>query len=138
MRARSHDAADLVEAFLHRLGVGIRHDDGDAGVAARTDGTEQIGVLVALSFRLARPASLEAAAKKKTIPWDGFGLTPAERRLADELCAGNSLRDSSNHLDITYDTARKQLKVIFAKTGVYRQASALALRARLLNGGADR
>src|SRR6266705_3974350 len=36
--------AYLFEVLAHRRRVGIRHDDGGAGVAARADGAEQIGV----------------------------------------------------------------------------------------------
>jgi len=36
----------------------LRHDEGNAGVAAGTDGAEHIGVLVTLILGLARPRSL--------------------------------------------------------------------------------
>src|ERR1700680_518910 len=42
---------------LHGLGVGLRHDEGNAGVAARTDGAEYIGVLIAWILGLAWPRS---------------------------------------------------------------------------------
>lgn len=58
--------------------------------------------------------------------WRDVGLTPAERRLADELCAGRSLRASADKLGVAYDTARNQLKAIFAKTGTRRQAELVA------------
>src|SRR6185312_7156322 len=54
MRAGRDGLADGVEMRLHGLGVGLRHDEGDAGVAARTDGAEHIGVLVALILGLPR------------------------------------------------------------------------------------
>jgi hypothetical protein len=44
--------AYLFEMFAHRRRVGVRHDDGDAGVTAWADGAEQIGVLITLIFRL--------------------------------------------------------------------------------------
>jgi hypothetical protein len=47
--------ADLVEVKLHGLGVGMRKGKGSALAARRADGAEQIGVLVALVGRLARP-----------------------------------------------------------------------------------
>src|ERR1700719_3841088 len=46
-------AADRLEMRLHGLGVSLRHDEGNAGVAARADGAEYIAVLVALIFGLA-------------------------------------------------------------------------------------
>ena len=51
-------AAYLFEVFAHRRCVGIRHDDGGAGVAAGADGAEQIGVLITLIFWLPRTRAL--------------------------------------------------------------------------------
>ena len=50
-----------------------------------------------------------------------FGLTPSEGRLAVHLAAGETLRMASSTLGITYETARAQLKAVFAKTGPNRQ-----------------
>src|SRR5437764_13960887 len=50
-------ATDFIEVRLHSFGVGIRHDDGNTGIAARADSTEQIGVLISLILRLARSGS---------------------------------------------------------------------------------
>jgi DNA-binding CsgD family transcriptional regulator len=58
-----------------------------------------------------------------------FGLTPAERRLAVQLGSGLSLRQSADRLGIAYHTARSQLKAVFGKTGVSRQAELVALLA---------
>jgi hypothetical protein len=52
--ASSHVLADLIEMGLHGVSVGIRHDDGRANVARRTNGTEQIGIFITLIFGLAR------------------------------------------------------------------------------------
>lgn len=60
-----------------------------------------------------------------------FGLTPAERRLAARLIAGDELRDAAASLKITTSTARTQLKAIFNKTGRRSQAAFLTLAARL-------
>lgn len=64
-----------------------------------------------------------------------FGLTPAERRLAVEVASGLSLRQSADRLGIAYHTARTQLKAVFGKTGVSRQAELVALIARLSADG---
>jgi DNA-binding CsgD family transcriptional regulator len=61
--------------------------------------------------------------------WSPFHLTPAESRLATWISSGMSLRDSANQIGITYETARNQLKAVFAKTGAHRQAELVALRA---------
>ena len=51
-----------------------------------------------------------------------FGLTPAEARLALQLIAGETLRGAAVKLNISYETARTELKNIFNKTGTRRQA----------------
>ena len=58
MRAARDRTADLVDVLLHGVGVGVRHDEGDAGIASGTNRTEQIGVFVALVLRLARSRAL--------------------------------------------------------------------------------
>lgn len=59
-------------------------------------------------------------------------LTPAEARLAIALQSGNELRDAPSVLNISPETARKQLRAIFAKTGVGRQADLIAFLSNLL------
>lgn len=56
-----------------------------------------------------------------------FGLTPAEARLATLLARGLSLADVSSEQNISQHTARAQLKSIFAKTAVSRQAELVRL-----------
>lgn len=51
-----------------------------------------------------------------------FNLTPAEARLAILLARGLSLTEISEAQNISPHTARAQLKSIFAKTGISRQA----------------
>jgi DNA-binding CsgD family transcriptional regulator len=60
-----------------------------------------------------------------------FGLTPAEARLASELAAGNTLTKSAEALHISWETARTQLKAVFAKTKTHRQGELVALLARV-------
>lgn len=60
-----------------------------------------------------------------------FGLTPAETRLARWISSGDELRTVADHLGVTYETARTQLKTVFAKTGTHRQAELVALLARM-------
>ncbi len=56
-----------------------------------------------------------------------FGFTPAEATLAMHLAKGLSLAEVSAQLSISQHTARAQLKAIFAKTGVSRQAELVRL-----------
>jgi DNA-binding CsgD family transcriptional regulator len=61
-----------------------------------------------------------------------FCLTEAEARLAAQLAFGNSLETVADQFGIAKETARSQLKSIFAKTGVHRQAELVAVLAKLL------
>jgi len=56
-----------------------------------------------------------------------LGLSPAEANLAILLARGLSLAESSDLQNISQHTARAQLKSIFAKTGVSRQAELVRL-----------
>lgn len=60
-----------------------------------------------------------------------FGLTPAEARLARLVSSGEELRTVADQLGVTYETARTQLKTVFAKTDTHRQAELGALLARM-------
>lgn len=61
-----------------------------------------------------------------------FRLTEAEARLAVHLTSGESLEEVAERLGIAKETSRSQLKSIFAKTGVHRQAELVALLAGVL------
>ena len=50
--------ADLIEMQLHRLSVGLGKDECCTGASLRADGTEQIGIFIALIGRQAWPGSL--------------------------------------------------------------------------------
>jgi DNA-binding CsgD family transcriptional regulator len=64
-----------------------------------------------------------------------FGLTAAEAKLAARLGAGEALETVAEGLGIARETARNQLKAIFQKTGVHRQAELVALLGRFLDRG---
>ncbi len=53
---------------------------------------------------------------------ENLGLTPAELRLATILKDGVSLNEAAGRLGIAVNTVRNQLRAIFAKLGVNRQA----------------
>lgn len=59
-----------------------------------------------------------------------YRLTPAEARLARALVAGGGLRRAAAAADMSYETARWYLKLLFQKTSTSRQAD---LVARLLS-----
>lgn len=62
-----------------------------------------------------------------TILRQRHGLTSAETKLVVLLTEGNSLRATAEALQITYETARTQLKVAFQKTGTSRQIELVLL-----------
>ena len=69
---------------------------------------------------------LQESASQQVIG-DLFELTPAEAKLAILLARGMSLAQVSAAQNISQHTVRAQLKSIFAKTGVSRQAELLRL-----------
>ena len=56
-----------------------------------------------------------------------YGLTGAEARLACEILGGSSLQDAADRFGVAIGTARNQLKQIFVKTEVNRQAELVRL-----------
>src|SRR5215831_7478613 len=62
-----------------------------------------------------------------------FGLTFAESRLVTNLAGGEALDDAADRLEIGKETARSQLKSVFAKTDTCRQSELVALIGRLLS-----
>jgi DNA-binding CsgD family transcriptional regulator len=62
-----------------------------------------------------------------------FALTPAEAKLASRLATGEAVETASEKLGIVLGTARNQLKSIFVKIGVHRQAELVALLAAMLS-----
>ncbi|WP_027165779.1 helix-turn-helix transcriptional regulator [Mesorhizobium sp. WSM3224] len=60
-----------------------------------------------------------------------FGLTAAEARLAARLASGDGINAAAIALGISRETARTQLRAVFAKTNTHRQAELATLVARL-------
>lgn len=56
-----------------------------------------------------------------------YSLTRAETELVDLLCEGTTLDEAAQRRGVTTNTARSQLKQIFAKTGTNRQAELVRL-----------
>ncbi len=89
--------------------------------------TAGCAVLLLTDLRsLARPDALRLSA--------AFGLTAAEARLAARLASGDGINAAAIALGIGRETARTQLKAVFAKTNTHRQAEfgTLVSRLRLL------
>lgn len=65
------------------------------------------------------------------LPWRRVaamhGLTGAEARLASLLADGSNLEEAAKTLSVSIQTVRSQLKSVFAKTGVTRQAELVSL-----------
>ncbi len=71
---------------------------------------------------LANPGAKQAETLRER-----FGLTTAEARLALKIAGGVSLPAAASALQISYQTGRTQLKAVFAKLNVRRQAELVAL-----------
>jgi DNA-binding CsgD family transcriptional regulator len=61
-----------------------------------------------------------------------FRLTQAEARLASRLASGEALEQICDQFGIAKETGRNQLKSVFAKTGVNRQAELVLVMSRML------
>lgn len=83
-----------------------------------------IGFLTDVGFQ----PSLNAEMLRET-----FELTPGEIRLVTNLCSGKTILEIANQLGLSQLTLRDQLKRIFAKTGVNRQANLVRLVLSLSN-----
>ncbi len=60
-----------------------------------------------------------------------FGLSRGEARLAICLASGEMLESAARHCGISYETARKRIKVMFEKTDTRRQSELVALVVRV-------
>ena len=67
----------------------------------------------------------------------GYGLTPAEARVASILGSGLSLEETANQIGIRYETARSHLKIIFQKMAIHRQTELAVILARIAIVGSE-
>jgi hypothetical protein len=95
-------------------------------------------------FRPATAIVLVLDADRVSLPTEAqlgsaFGLSCGEARLAIQLAAGQMLESAAAHCGISYETARKRLKVVFEKTDTCRQSDlvALIIRVGTLTGAAS-
>jgi len=75
---------------------------------------------------LSKPSGLQLSPERLAVLYE---ITPAEARLAAMLAACQSVEQAAESLGITVQTARSQLKAVFAKTGVHSQSELLMLLA---------
>jgi DNA-binding CsgD family transcriptional regulator len=61
-----------------------------------------------------------------------FGLTPAEQRLTQYLASGGCLKEAAREFGVSPHTVRNQLRAVFEKSGVQRQADLTRL---VMTGG---
>lgn len=103
---------------------------GDLVATARPIGLPAVGAGTgALALLLSRPG--QEGPPSPQLLRDLFGLTPAEARLAGALARGETLVGTARQLGISHNTAKVQLRAIFNKTGVHRQAQLVSLIAHL-------
>lgn len=79
----------------------------------------------ALALFLARPGN-DLVLEPDTIR-ELLGVTPAEARLCAVLAQGHSLVEAARQLGVAHNTAKAQLRSVFAKTQVHRQAQLVNL-----------
>ena len=122
---QSGEAADSVTRF--RI---PRPDHGDLVATARAIDLPAIhSGTGALALFLARPGN-ELVLEPDTIR-ELLGVTPAEAKLCAVLAQGHSLVAAARRLGVAHNTAKAQLRSIFAKTQVHRQAQLVNLLSAL-------
>jgi DNA-binding CsgD family transcriptional regulator len=84
------------------------------------------GVALVLVHDLSAPALPDPQAMAQV-----FGLTPGELRVAHQLAAGASAQDIARSHGVAVSTVRCQIRVLFDKVGVRRQAELVATLATL-------
>ena len=89
--------------------------------------TPFLGARVLLTLTFAESKS----GPKAALLTKAFGLTPAEANLASIIAEGINPERAAERLGIARETARNQLKAVFAKTSTHRQAELIALLSRL-------
>lgn len=129
-----HEIRHLIGEALKR-GVSAERPEDKVVAVTRPSGRTNLGVLVhaipmstwsqgkkrpAVAIFLRDPERLVSSSRETTERL--FGLTTAEARLANHLANGRTLDEAAEILNIKRNTARAQLRSIFSKTGVTRQA----------------
>ena len=124
IRAQQEGATSLVRA----LRVPRSGERADLGLVIRPAPPSERGKgqsIPCAAIFISDPDLKESASQQ--ILGELFGLTPAEANLAILLARGLSLAEVSETQHVSQHTARAQLKSVFAKTGVSRQAELVRL-----------
>jgi len=109
-------------------------------VVARPEGRPLILRVVRLpgasAFNAAHAIVMVLDPGRVVLPTEGqlksaFGLSCGEARLAIRLAAGEPLESAAGSCGISYETARKRIKVAFEKTDTRRQSELVALVVRV-------
>ena len=127
------------EALRHLLGNKIRSKGLLHGPTAQNHDTDRPLLAHAISFSgdeefetlLVLIDLAESHEASQGVLRDIFGLTKAEARVAARISCGETLQDIACAHHVSVQTARMQLKSIFAKTHTRRQAELVALLSRL-------
>jgi len=91
--------------------------------AARSPFLNARAVLILTDLDSSPPPALDSFSQ-------AFGLSPAETRLAALIATGVSPKQAAEQIGIARETARSQLKSVFAKTGTHRQSELVFLFSR--------
>lgn len=124
-------------AFAGALSPVPRASDGNASLALRRAG-DMRPVIVRImplrrrnraewSGRIAVLVEIPTAVLGLDALSEVFRLSPAETRLWAGLAAGRRLPDIADECGVTVNTLRVQLRMLFAKTGMHRQADLIRL-----------
>jgi DNA-binding CsgD family transcriptional regulator len=129
-------------ALAALIGGGAHACPGEQVVVARRNARPLIVRTVPLHgralalFHPARAIVMLADASRVSLPAEAqlrraFGLSDGEARLANRLAAGHTLEAAASLCGISYETARKRLKVVFEKTDTRRQSELVGLITRI-------
>jgi DNA-binding CsgD family transcriptional regulator len=143
---RAHDPQDntvLMKLMISAVEAGLKEDEDVRGRVMSINRPSGKRPYVAMITPLLRPLPDSAARDAAAALFVGdpdsvqvsavemletlYSLTPAEAELVALLTEGNSLEEAANRRGITMNTARSQLKQVFAKTETRRQGELVQL-----------
>ncbi|MFL5047022.1 MAG: helix-turn-helix transcriptional regulator [Xanthobacteraceae bacterium] len=143
--AATHRTANA--ELKHRIAATVSADNGpllvqQGGVLLpRPDGRPVMAYVISVAEPAGSPDQAKAIvvlidSDKQSEPTEeilrqGFGLTPAETRVAIGFARGRDLHEIANDQGLSIETVRKCFKAVLAKTNTSRQAELAILLARL-------